>query len=398
MSSQPGVVIVGASVAGLHAAEQLRRYEYRGTIEVIDAQSHLPYDRPPLSKGVLSGELGHEDIRLHDDAALSRLEIRLHLGVPATALDGRRVELADGRAFEGERVILATGLSPRALPGQPNGPAVRAVRTLDDALSLRERLACTSSLVIVGAGLIGGEVASVARKLGLRVTMLESLPAPMSRVLGQSAGELFAELFARNGVDLRTGVTVGGITADDSGAWLTLGDGTTIAADTAVVSIGSVLNTCWLGGLAGRDGVACDASGAVPGLHGVFAVGDIAAWPDPVTGDRYRKEHWTSARSQAAAVGAAICGQAPPRLLPEYAWTDQFSLRIQTLGRPELADASIELEPGGDGPAGTVVGYFAAGCLVGALLFGAPRRLSHYNRLIAAGAPLDQVVAGSQMG
>jgi 3-phenylpropionate/trans-cinnamate dioxygenase ferredoxin reductase subunit len=378
----------------MHAAEQLRRYGYAGTIDVIDAQAHLPYDRPPLSKAVLTGDMAHQDIRLHDDAALSVLDIRVHLGMPATALDGRRVILADGQYFEGEQVILAMGLSPRVLPCQPDRASIRGIRTLDDALALRARLTRTSSIAIVGAGLIGGEVASVARKLGLRVTMLESLPAPMSRVLGPRAGELFAELCTRNGVDLRTGIAIGGLTVDDSGAQITLGDWTTIRAETVVVSIGSVLNTSWLGGLAGPDGVACDAGGAVPGHEGLFAIGDIASWPDPVTGGHHRKEHWTRARSQATEVAATICGQAPPQPLPEYAWTDQFSLRIQTLGRPELAENTIEVESRtGDGPAGTVLGYFADGHLVGALLFGVPRRVGHYNKLINVGTPLDQVVA-----
>jgi NADPH-dependent 2,4-dienoyl-CoA reductase/sulfur reductase-like enzyme len=378
-----GTVIVGASVAGLHAAEQLRAAGYRGGIDLIDAETRLPYDRPPLSKGVLLGKATHDDIRLHDDDALAALGVDLHLGVPATELRGRTVRCADGREFTGRHVILATGLSSRPLPGQPAAASVRTLRTLDDALTLRERMLAGSSIAIIGAGLIGCEVASAGRDLGLDVTVVEALPAPMARALGGRAGALFAGLLRDRGVGLLAGAQVHAIDADDRRAQVTLGDGTVITADTVLVAVGSVLNTGWLEPLAGPAGLICDATGQVAGQHGLYAVGDIASWPDPVTGGHRRQEHWMSARTQAAAVAALIAGRPPAPPKPDYAWTDQFGLLIQILGRPELADTTVQLEE-------KVLGYFAQDRIVGALVFGAPRRKGPYNRLIAAGAPIRE--------
>jgi NADPH-dependent 2,4-dienoyl-CoA reductase/sulfur reductase-like enzyme len=388
-----GTVIVGASVAGLHAAEQLRAAGYRRRIDLIDAENRLPYDRPPLSKGVLLGKATHDDIRLHSDEALAALGVELHLGVPATELRERTVRLADGREFTGRHVIAATGLSSRPLPGQPAAASVRTLRTLDDALALRERMAAGKSIAIIGAGLIGCEVASAGRDLGLEVTVLEARPAPMARALGVRAGALFAGLLRDRGVGLLAAAQVAGLAADDDGAQVTLGDGRVITADTVLVAIGSVLNTGWLGPLAGPAGLICDAAGQVAGQDGVFAVGDIASWPDPVTGGHRRREHWMSARTQAAAVAARIAGQPPAPPKPDYAWTDQFGLMIQILGRPELSDATVLLESGAKAPGaprGTVLGYLVRERIVGALIFGAPRRKAFYNRLIAAGAPLAE--------
>jgi NADPH-dependent 2,4-dienoyl-CoA reductase/sulfur reductase-like enzyme len=381
-----GTVIVGASVAGMHAAEQLRAAGYRRAIDLIDAETRLPYDRPPLSKGVLLGKATHDDIRLHGDDALAALGVNLHLGVPAAELRGRTVRRADGREFTGHHVILATGLSSRRLPGQPAAASVRTLRSLDDALTLRERMLAGSSIAIVGAGLIGCEVASAGRDLGLDVTVVEALPAPMTAALGVGAGQVFAGLLRDRGVRLLTSAHVQSINADDDRAELTLADGTVITADTVLVAVGSVLNTGWLEPLAGPAGLICDAAGQVAGQHGqhgLYAVGDIASWPDPVTGGHRRQEHWMSARAQAAAVAAHIAGLPPAPPKPDYVWTDQFGLLIQILGRPALADTTVHLEE-------KVLGYFAQDRIVGALIVGAPRRKGPYHRLIAAGAPISE--------
>jgi NADPH-dependent 2,4-dienoyl-CoA reductase/sulfur reductase-like enzyme len=398
MNQSRGVVIVGASVAGMHAAEGLREFGYGMRIDLIEVETRLPYDRPPLSKSVLLGKATHEDIRLHGDGALAALGVELHRGVPATELRERTACLADGREFPGSEVILATGLSSRALPGQPRAASVRTLRTLDDALALRERMRASSSIVIIGGGLIGGEVASSGRELGLRVTVVEALPVPMARVLGVRAGRLFAGLWRGRDVELRAGTQGRGIDADDDAARVTLGDGAVIAADTVVVAIGSVLNTGWLGSVAGPAGLVCDSTGQVLGHDSVFAAGDIASWPDHATGRHYRREHWTRARTQAAAIAARICGQEPAPPAPDYAWTNQFGMMIQILGRPELADTTVVLETGpetgpetGTGaPRGTVLGYFARDRIVGALMFAAPRRKGFYHRLIAASGSISE--------
>jgi NADPH-dependent 2,4-dienoyl-CoA reductase/sulfur reductase-like enzyme len=381
---QSGVVIVGASVGGAHVAGQLRANGYRDRIDLIEAETRLPYDRPPLSKGVLLGKAAHDDIRLPVD------DVDLHLGATAVELRGRTVHLADGRRLTGGHVVLATGLSARTLPGQPRDVAsVRTLRSYDDALALRERMLSGGSIAIIGGGLIGCEVASAGRDLGLDVTVVEALPAPMARALGSRGGRLFARLLRDHGVRLLTGAQVGAIAADDDRAQVTLGDGAVITADTVLVAIGSVLNTGWLGALATQEaGLACDDSGQVAGQDGLLAVGDIASWPDPGTGGRHRREHWMSARTQAAAVAARICGLPPAPPKPEYAWTDQFGLLIQILGRPELAEVTVPLEE-------KVLGYVARDRLVGALLVGVPRRKGFYNRLIAAAAPLTEFADGA---
>jgi NADPH-dependent 2,4-dienoyl-CoA reductase/sulfur reductase-like enzyme len=396
MPDSQGVVIVGASVAGMHAAERLRGYGYERRIDLVEAETRLPYDRPPLSKAVLLGKAAHDDIRLHGDGALAALGVELHLGAAAAGLDGRTVRLADGREFSGRQVILATGLSSRPLPGQPRASSVLTLRTLDDALALRARMTASSSIAIIGAGLIGGEVASAGRELGLEVTLVEALPAPMARALGTRAGALFAGLYRDRGVELRAGVQVTGIDADTRGARITLGEGTVITADTVVVAIGSVLNTGWLGSLAaGPAGLICDETGQVQGRDGVFAVGDIASWPDPATGRQHRREHWMSARAQATAVAALISGHQLEPPGPEYAWTSQFGLLIQIIGRPELADTTILLETGAEGLRGTVLGYFAQDRVVGALIFAAPRRRPVYSKLISAGASVREFTAAA---
>jgi NADPH-dependent 2,4-dienoyl-CoA reductase/sulfur reductase-like enzyme len=391
-----GTVIVGASVAGMHAAEQLRAGGYQGGIDLIDAETRPPYDRPPLSKSVLLGEATHDDIRLQSDGGLAALGVDLHLGAPAVEFSGRTVRLANGREFTGSQVILATGLSSRPLPGQPQAASVRTLRSLDDAHALRERMLAGNSIAIIGAGLIGCEVASARRDLGLKVTMVEAPPTPMARALGGRAGRLFAGLPRDRGVELLAGAQVSGIDADDDGARVTLGDATVITADTVLVAIGSTLNTDWLGPLAGAQGLVCDATGQVEGHDGVYAVGDIASWPDPATGGACRLEHWMSARTEAAAVAALICGQPPALPRPDYAWTNRFGLLIQILGRPELADTTILLEHHAEPPEaqqGTVLGYFAQDRIVGALIFGAPRRKAVYNRLIAANTPSARLPA-----
>ena len=401
MPQSPGVVIVGASVAGLHAAERLRAAGYRRRIDLIDAETRLPYDRPPLSKGVLLGQATHDDIRLHGDDALAALDVGLHRGLPATELRDRTVHREDGREFTGRHVILATGLSSRPLPGQPKASSVRTLRTLDDALALRQRMLAGQSLAIIGAGLIGCEVASAGRDLGLDVTVVEALPAPLAGPLGVRAGGLFAALLRDRKVELRASARVQHIDADDDRSQLTLGDGSVITADTMLVAIGSVPNTGWLGGwlgpLSGAEGLLCDGVGQVAGHDGVYAVGDIARWPDPAAGGHRRCEHWMCARAQAAAVAAIIAGQPPAPPKPDHAWTDQFGLLIQILGRPELADTTAVLETGApdapkapEAPRGTVLGYFAQDRIVGALIFGVPRRKAFYHRLIAAGAPISE--------
>nr|WP_257101744.1 NAD(P)/FAD-dependent oxidoreductase [Streptomyces sp. alain-838] len=202
MSEQPEhVVVVGAGLGGLRTVEQLRSRGYPGRITLIGAEEHPPYDRPPLSKQILSRDWEPERAVLRDGAALGELDVDVRLGVRAVGLRGTAVELADGTEVAGTAVVLATGAAARRLPGQPDGVAV--LRTLDDALALRDAFDSARSLLVVGAGFIGAEVACAARKRDIEVTVLEAMPVPCERVLGRRVGALAARLFTEAGVDLR---------------------------------------------------------------------------------------------------------------------------------------------------------------------------------------------------
>jgi len=394
MARQPEhVLVVGAGLGGLRSVEQLRAAGFQGRISMVGAERHPPYDRPPLSKQMLTGEWGPERVVLRDADALDDLGVRLHLGIEATALRPGQVELADGATLHGDAVVLATGLVARCLPGQPVG--VHTLRTLDDALALRTTLERARSLLVIGGGFIGSEVAGAARGRGIDVTVLEAAPVPLARALGPQLGVLCGRLLTDAGVDLRTGVVIARFLDAGSCVAVELADGTRVEADATVVGIGGVPRLDWLAdtGLDLTDGLACGPSGRVHGLDGVWAVGDVAAWDPPAADDRRparrRHEHWTSAGDQAAAVARDILGAVPRPAAVPYFWSDQFGTKIQMFGRPELADAVVALHgaglSGGEVP-GTIAGYLAGDRLTAVVGFGAARRMARYRPLVARGA------------
>jgi 3-phenylpropionate/trans-cinnamate dioxygenase ferredoxin reductase subunit len=315
------------------------------------------------------------------------------------------LELSDGSTLYGDAVVIATGLVARTLPAQP--AHVHTLRTLDDALRLRAAMDRINSLLIIGGGFIGAEVATAARGRGIAVTVLEALPTPAARALGLEVGELAARLFADAGVDLRVGVASAGFLDAGDRVAVELADGTGVEADAALVGVGGVPRLQWLEGsgidVAGANasgGLRCGSTGRLHGMSGVWAVGDVAVWDDPVHGDAHRHEHWTSASDQAAVVARDILDAAPPLATVPYFWSDQFGLKIQLLGRPERADSVLPLHGDGldGGPVrGTVAGYLAGGRLVAVVGFGAARLVSRYRAQVAASAPRADVVelAGS---
>ncbi|MCU1663268.1 MAG: hypothetical protein QOI36_3574 [Pseudonocardiales bacterium] len=410
MTGQPDhVMIVGAGLGGLRTAEQLRSAGFQGRISLVGAEPHAPYDRPPLSKQILTGDWEPEKIVLSGLDALLDIGVRVHLGIEAVALrhseDGRsgwgerghELELSDGATLHGDAVVIATGLAARTLPGQP--ATVHTLRTLDDALALRDALTRIRSLLVVGGGFIGAEVASAARTRGIEVTVLEGLPVVLARALGPDVGALAGRLLVEGGVDVRTGAALTRFTDNGTGVGVELADGTHCSADAALVGIGGAPRVQWLdgAGLDLTDGLACGTTGRVHGLTAAWAVGDVAAWDDPVYGDRHRHEHWTSAADQAAVVASDILGAAPPPPTVPYFWSDQFGLKIQLLGRPELADRVVPLHGTGfdGGPIrGTVGGYLDGDRLVAVVGFGAARIVTRYRAQVAERAPLDTAVSG----
>ncbi len=400
MTGQPEhVLVIGAGLAGVRTAEQLRAAGFQGRVSLVGAERHVPYDRPPLSKQILSGEWEPGRAVLRSLDQLEDLGVRAHLGLAAVALQPGEVELSDGSTLYGDAVVIATGLVARTLPGQPAG--VHTLRTLEDALALRATLDRIDSLLIVGAGFIGAEVATAARARDIAVTVLEAQRTPTAAALGTEVGALVGRLFDEAGVDLRVGVQLSGFAEAPDRVAIRLADGTRVEADAALVGIGAAPRLSWLGSPPRPSydpgpGLRCDVRGRVHGWDGVWAVGDVAVWDDPGGGAALRHEHWTSAGDQAAVVARDILGAAPAPATVPYFWSDQFGLKIQLLGRAERADTVLALHGKGldGGPVrGTVAGYLAENRLVAVVGFGSARLVARYRPLVADRATRADVQA-----
>lgn len=344
------VVVVGASLAGLRAIEEARATGYRGKLTLIGAEAHLPYDRPPLSKDFIHGGEGIAAPHfpgVHE--LVSDLDVDLRLGRAAGSLDlaGRTIEVA-GETLSYDEIIIATGASARALPGTGQLSGVHTLRTIDDALAIRSALDDRARTVVIGAGFIGSEVASSARKRGLAATVVEAMPTPLVRAVGEHAGAALSQLHLRNGTDLRCGVGVSGLEGQTQVTGVRLLDGTLLPADLVVVGIGAAPATGWLqgSGLTIDNGVVCGPDLAA--APGVWAAGDVARWMSPDFGSLIRLEHWTNAGDQGAhAMRNALSGGNPTAYhhIP-YFWSDWYGHRIQfaglATGIPTVVTGSFE--------------------------------------------------------
>ncbi|HWO64996.1 MAG TPA: FAD-dependent oxidoreductase [Umezawaea sp.] len=339
------VLVVGASTAGLGVVEGLRRKGFPGSIQLVGAEDELPYDRPPLSKKVLSGEWPPERALLRDDDRLDDLCVHLVLGRRAVGLDvdGHRVELADGWRVGYRTLVVATGLVPRRLPFGRGLSGVHTVRTLHDSALLRSDLLAARGVVVIGAGVLGCEIAATARGMDLDVTVVDPLPTPMQRHLGPELGGHVAALHVANGVRMRTGTPATGLVGKRGRVvGVRLGGGEVVPADVVVVAIGSTPATEWLtgSGVALDDGVVCDSRcRAAPD---VYAVGDVARWRHDGLGADVRLENRTNAVAQAAFVAGHLSGTDQPYTPVPYFWTDQHDTRIQVHGWvPAGADVRV---------------------------------------------------------
>ncbi|MGI5256016.1 NAD(P)/FAD-dependent oxidoreductase [Streptomyces angustmyceticus] len=401
------IVVVGASLAGLRAAEALRDQGFDGELTLIGDEPHAPYDRPPLSKAVLSGWLST------DHTVLPRardIGARWLLGTPATGVDPhtRQVSLADGRAVPYDRLLIATGTRSRPWPERQGGTlhGVHVLRTRDDADRLRAALAAAPGRVLViGAGFTGGEVASVCRDLGLDVTVTQRGDTPLGSALGGVIGGAAARWYRDAGVDLRLGTTVRTLEGDAHGALrrAVLSDGSVVEAEVAVVAAGALANTEWLTGsglAADGRGVVCDescralADDGTP-LADVFVAGDVARWPHPLyPGQLLRLDHWDNAVAQArTAAHNMVHGSRAPlahRPLPAF-WSNQFGINLKCVGLPALAD-QVVLTQGSLDQRQFVAAYGRQGRLVAAVAVDSPRVLDGYAALIEAGAPFPPVL------
>jgi NADPH-dependent 2,4-dienoyl-CoA reductase/sulfur reductase-like enzyme len=397
--SDKRVVIVGASLTGLYAAEALREGGFAGHIALVGAESYPPYDRPPLSKRVLAGRMSAEDTGLPQR---EDLDARWRLGTAAVALDrqARTVTLADGAVLDFDKLLIATGTRARAWPKAEEAAldGVFSIRTRDDAHALQARLAARPRRVLViGAGFVGSETASVCRELGLDVTVVERSAVPLMGPLGGPAGKMVACLQRGNGVDLRTDTSVVSLGGDSAGRLrhAQLSDGDTLDVDVAVAALGAVRNVEWLAGSGlsiNARGVQCDPfcravdTGGLPD-DDVLVAGDVARWPHPLFDDGLLAvEHWDNAVRQAR-VAAATMLRGPVlehTALPTF-WSNQFGVNLKVVGVPSRAD-QVAVVQGSVTDTAFVAAYGHAGRLVGALAVNTPRAVEAYAALIDARA------------
>jgi len=395
------LVVVGASLAGLRAVEAASKQGFAGSITLIGAEPHLPYDRPPLSKSFLERTEGHdepESVRFRtEDTLRDELGVELLLGSPATSLDTvAKLVTVGGRQVPYDALVIATGADARWLPAFDGLAGVHVLRTLDDAQAIRNALDAGARTVVVGAGFIGSEIASSAKKLGGQVTVVEALPVPLVRAIGEEMGATIAQLHHLNETPLLCGVTVTAVEGDSKVERVMLSDGRTLEADLVIVGAGAVPNVGWLegSGLTVENGIVCDEN-LFSGIEGVYAAGDVASWPNPqFGGTRMRMENWTAAAEQGAVAAHNALNPAAPRpykTVP-YFWSDWYGSRIQFVGITQAEQITVvEGDLSGDGR--LVALYTEGDQLVGALTVNRQTEIMKYRGMIMKGTSAEDALA-----
>lgn len=395
------IVIVGAGLAGLRTAEELRRVGYDGELVLLGDETRPPYDRPPLSKQFVRGETDDTTLRPADFFADKRIDLRVNTAAVGVDLAARRVLLADGSAIEYHHLIIATGLRPRRLPGLAALAGVHVLRSHDDAVALRTELAGAGRALVIGAGFIGCELAASFRAGGLPVVLVEPQPTPLAGVLGEQVGSLVGRLHRAEGVDLRCGVGVDSLLSDTTGRvrGAVLSNGVEVLADLVVVGIGSRPVTEWLEGSgialaepSAGGGVLADEAGRT-GVDGVWAVGDVAAWRYP-SGGCTRIEHWTNAGEQAKLLACTLLGAEPPSAAQvPYFWSDQYDVKVQALGTPRAGD---DIRIVADDGRKFLAYYSREERLTGVVGGGMPGQVMKTRAKIAAGAPVAELLGAAK--
>ena len=397
MSGAPGkIVIVGGGVGAVTAAESLRNEGFEGGITLISDEASLPYDRPPLSKGYLSGEMSMGDILLHSLEWYAENRITLKLGQAAASIDvaGNAVVLADGERIAYDRLLLANGARARLLPGIPAelSSRVHYVRTTQDADRIRTQAIGGKRAVMIGGGVIGIETAATLKQLGCDVTVLEMMPRVMARFFPDELSQMLATIHAAKGVKILTSIGIESIKATGDGAVVTLKDGRVISADLIVVGIGVIPNV-ELGSDAGLKtqlgGIEVNGFGQTSAPH-IYAIGDVAAFPLP-DGNITRWENWTHARQFANVAVKHMHGKevAPYAEIP-WIWSDQYDFNIQVTGSPEADQVVLR----GSLEAGRLTAFhLQQGRVAGATTINDSRNKASVKKLIERGAtiPPDQL-------
>lgn len=346
------LVIAGASLAGLRAAQAARAAGFEGELILIGDEPHMPYTRPPLSKELLGGAET-------SCAFPCELDAQWRLGERAIGLDRERKTVITDRDEVGyDRLIVATGSRARTMPG------ARTIRTLDDALELREAFKTARSIAIIGAGFIGCEIAATARKHGLDVTLHDVAAQPLTP-LGPELGALTADLHREHGVKLELGAPAG----DPQ-------------ADLVVAGLGAIPNTEWLTGLTTDPGLRCDATLTSVDDPDILGAGDLVSWPHPLANhEPIRVEHWTTAAEHGQLAGRNALlepEERTPHTAPPYFWSDQYDTKIQAVGLPSRAVSLDIVER--DGRRLVAAGADSSGRLVAAVAFNSPKRLGQFRR------------------
>lgn len=386
------LLVVGASLAGIRAAEAARSAGYRGRITLLGNESSLPYDRPSLSKGFLDLQGSVDPVYLTSADALSAAGIDAALGETAQWLDpDRKVVGTDIAEHRYSTLILATGSSAITVPGMTELAGAHVLRTVEDAIAVRSALDAGARTVVVGGGFVGAEVASAARKRGLPVTVIEAAQVPLVRAVGESMGFALSSLHEQHGTDLKCRASVASIEGCGTVEAVVLDNGQRIAADLVIFGIGSRPNTEWLEqSLKTGDGIVCDRYLRTSATD-VFAAGDVARWQNDLFGTQMRVEHFTAAAEQGAWAGRnAVGGGLTPYATVPYFWSDWYGQRIQFVG---VVTEDVHVVAGDTGASQFVALYRAGDRVVGALTLNGQRYIMKYRRMIAESANYDDAVA-----
>lgn len=386
---------MGAGIAGVSAAAALRSGGHEGDIDLLGAEPELPYRRPPVSKEIVRGEKTADEIRIKKPEWYDQQSITLRTGVTVASLDPEAHTLAldDGEQIAYDQLLLATGGRARS---PWTAPGIRTLRSLADVPRLQAELVEGGHVIVVGAGLIGSEIAASARGLGSEVTLLETAALPLPRLLPPELGELYVDLHKSEGTDLHTGVLVASIEASGDETLVTAVDGRTWSAPIVVVAVGMEPNVELAegAGLEVANGIVVDAHGRTSAPD-VFAAGDVANQPTPpipnrVLGGRHRVEHWQGAQNHGTAVGKVMAGGTEPFVEVPWCWSDQYGFNLQVAGWPET---SHELVVRGSLAERDFVAYLLDdGIVRGAVSIGRPRDVRAAKLWIADGARLDAVL------
>ncbi len=385
--SEQRFVIVGGGQAAAAAAEELRNRDFAGEVVILAEEHEYPYERPPLSKEyLLSGDA--TDLYFKPAAWYAEKDVAVHFGARVVGVDpkGKLLTLADGSEQRYDKLLLASGGRPRVIPSS-TGERVRYLRDKADADRMSSELVPGTTLVVVGAGFVGCEVAASARKRGVTVTVLEALDVPMKRALGDDVGHAMAEIHRTNGVDLRTSTTIAGVTESGAKVMIATEDGE-ITADYLLVAVGMTPNTEFLegSGIEVDNGVVVDefCRSSDPD---VYAAGDVAnAW-DPELGRRVRVEHYDNAAKQGAAAAANMLGAEEPHSDSHWFWSDQYEHNLQAVGLATDYDRVVIRREDPDAPAFAAF-YLKGDRVQAAFALDNSKEILRARKLITAGTPV----------